>query len=565
MEDQGFSIQDLKGLLARRLHLVVATFLVLFLGSIVIAYSITSLYRSSGTIMIERPEVSTAFLPGTDQQTDQEQRVSRIFDAVMTRDNLATIVDRHALYTELRTDGEPASVVYELRSNFEMELMHAQDDPRMKYSGDVVGFQLSYYHPDPYVARDVTRDIIDLFAMSDRQRRQLAYLDTGAALAQEADNLREKVAQAEKELAEFKSRHPGALPEDRNYNRQIIERKARDLDGLDREIRSLQERKTLIQSQLTQTDPWVTAVGPDGQPLPATNERLSALQAEYLQMLGNYNVNHPDVVRVRREIESLSGGSGNPAFRQAIESELEAKRTELLDARNHYSADHPDIRNLERAVSALEQQLERMPIQAEAAPPPNNPSYINLQLQLDGVNTELYALREDRRLLQDETLELEQKMQVAPEVEREYLELTRDLGLARKQYEDIRSRQMSVERAGTLDEVELSERYVIARSPFATFVPAFPNRPLFIAIGLFLGLTFGLGAAIVAEALDGTIRSTRDIRMIMDMPPIAAVPIIATESDVAAAKKTKVRSIVGVVAAIVSVVIYVQLQRGGVI
>jgi uncharacterized protein involved in exopolysaccharide biosynthesis len=562
MSDEGFSLNELNGLVRRRSPIVVVTFLGFLLGSIVIAYSLTNLYRSSATIVVETPEVSDKFLPGTYQEVDREQRITRIYDEVMTRSNLAEIVERHGLYPDLRSNGTAESVVYELRRNVELDFMLAQDDPRVRYPGDVIGFQIAYYHPDNVKARDVAVDIVQLFQTANRQRRQGAYNETAAALTREADNLRDQVAMLEAELAEFKAKYPGALPEDRNYNRQIIERKARDLDGLDREIRSLQERKTLLQSQLAQTDMWVTTVGPDGQPLPASNERLRALQGEYLQMLGNYNVNHPDVVKVRREIESLTGGTSSPAFRQAIMSELESKRAELIDARVQYGPNHPDIRNLERSITALEQQIANMPVGDAEPPPPTNPVYINLQLQLEAVNTEIAALRFDRQSMQSDVGELEAKIQVAPEVEREYLELTRDLGLARKQYEDLRTRQMSVQRAGTLEEDELTERYVVTRSPSLAFTPAFPNRALFVIAGLFLGITFGLGAAIVAEALDGSIRSTRDIRMIMDMPPIAAIPSIATAQDIAKARTSRITYIASISATVIVVAIYVYIQRG---
>ena len=544
--------------------MVVITFLALTLGSVIVAYSLDNLYRSAATIVIEQPEVSDRFLPGTNIEVDREQRILRIYDEIMTRDNLAQIVSDHDLYTELRNNGAPESVVYELRRNVELEFLQAQDDPRIRFAGDVTGFVLSYYHSDNVKARDVTRDIVDLFQLGNRQRRQVAYDETTAALSREADNLRDQVAHSEAELAEFKAKHPGALPEDRDYNRQIIERKARDLDGLDREIRSLQERKTLLQSQLAQTDMWVTAVGPDGQPLPASNERLQTLQGEYLQMLGNKSVTHPDVQRARREIEALSGGVASPAFRQAVVSTLQLQRVELVEARIEYGPNYPDVQNLERAVAALEKQVAAMPIVMEEMPAPTNPVYINVQLQLDGVNTEIAALRQDRFGLQSEIMDIEAKVQVAPEVEREWLELTRDLGLARNQYEDIRTRQMSVQRAGVLEEEELSERYVVTRRPSLTYTPAFPNRSLFIIVGLFLGITFSIGAAIIAEALDGTIRSTRDIRIIMDMPPIAAIPAIATTEDVAKARSSRLMSFFAISVAITVVVAYALIQRGSI-
>lgn len=565
VQSEGYNIQDVTGLFRRRARLVGMIFLTVAMLGIVIAYSLNNLYRSSGTIVIERPEVSERFLPGTFQNPDREQRIARINDEVMTRDNLAAIVEKHNLYPEERAGRPASSVVSELRQNFEIELTLAQDDPRNKYPGEVQGFELSFYHPDPSIARNVARDIVNLFLEGNRARRQVAYDETAAALTREADGLRMQVSELEAELANFKTEHPGALPEDRAYNRQVAERKARDLDGLDREIRSLQERKTLLQSQLAQTDLWITAVGPDGTPLPASDDRLRSLQAEYLRLLGNYNSNHPDVVRIKREIESLTGGANSPVMRQAILAELTAKRAELVAARTQYGDNHPDVRNLERSISTLESQLDKTPEQASNTPPPNNPTYINLDLQLQGVNNELAALRLDRSQLQKDTVDLDKKVLIAPEVERKYLELTRDLGLARQQYEDTMSRLMAVQRAGILEEEELSERYVVTRMPSLTYTPAYPNRPLIIVIGLFLGVTFGIGGGLLAEALDGTVRGTRDINTIMGAPPIAAVPKIMTHTELVVARRHRLLAISGIVLSVIVVAAYVQLQRTGAI
>ena len=561
MQSDGYNLQDVTGLLRRRSRLVGIIFLTITLLGIIISYSLQNLYKSSGTIIIERPEVSERFLPGTFQNPDREQRIARINDEVMTRDNLAEIIDKHDLYAAERGSRSAASVVSKLRQNFELELIMAQDDPRSRYSGEVLGFQLSYYHPDTSLARNVTRDIVDLFIVGNRARRQEAYEETSKALTREADSLRIQVSALEGQLAEFKTRNPGALPEDRNYNRQVVERKARDLDGLDREIRSLQERKTLLQSQLAQTELWLTAVGPDGTPLPGSDDRLRNLQAEYLSLLGNYNSSHPDVLRAKREIESLTGGANSPAFRQAILAELTAKRAELIEARTQYGQNHPDVRSLERSIVTLEQQLEEAPDESGDMPPPNNPTYVNLDLQLKAVNNELAALRVDRTQLQQDTVDLDNRVLIAPEVERAYLELTRDLGLARKQYEDTMSRLMAVERAGLLEEEELSERYVVTRLPSLSYSPAYPNRPLIIVIAVFLGISFGIGGGLLTEAVDGTIRGTRDICTVMGAPPIAAIPKIQTASDISQMKRHRIITITTVAISIAAVAAYVQLQR----
>ncbi len=566
MQDEGYTVGEVTRLFRRRLKLIVATFVGISALSVVIAYSLQTLYRSTGTIVIEQPEVDDQFLPGTYQAADREQRIERINDEVMTRDNLAAIVEKYDLYPEKRKGGPPQSVVSELRENFELEVLVAEDDPRRKFVGQVTGFRISYYHPDPQTARNVAREIVDLFMEGNRKRRQEAYTGTAAALAREAEDIRVTVAALESQLADFKTQHPGALPEDRSYNRQIVERKERDLSDLDREIRSLQERKTLLQSQLAQTDPWVSSIGPDGEPLPASSDRLRQLQAEYLRLIGIYNPNHPDVERVRREIESLAGGIASPAFRQALQSEYTAKQIALADARNQYGPSHPDVQALERSLSALQRQIDDLPDEnSSSLPEPNNPTYVNLELQLEGVDKELRALQRDRRQLESETDELDEAIQVAPEVERRYLELTRDLNIARQQYEDTIARRIAVERAGGLYESNLAERYEVTRQPSLPFAPAFPNRPLIILIGLFLGISGGLGIGILAEVIDDSIRNTRDIRTIVGAPPIAAIPTIHTESETQAISRNRVLTAAAYGAIIILVAVYVQLQRSGVL
>jgi uncharacterized protein involved in exopolysaccharide biosynthesis len=373
------------------------------------------------------------------------------------------------------------------------------------------------------------------------------------------------VAELESQLADFKTENPGALPEDRNYNRQVVERKSRDLTELDREIRSLQERKTLLQSQLAQTNPWVTTIGPDGQPLPATSDRLQQLEAEYLRLIGIYNPNHPDVVRVHREIESLTGGTANPAFRQALEAEYTSKQIALADAERQYGPNHPDVLGLKRSIDALKRQIAAMPKGSPNLPKPNNPTYVNLELQLKSVDIELAALQSDRRELESETTELDQAIQIAPEVERRYLELFRDLEIARQQYEDTMERRLAIERAGALEASDIAERFVVTRAPTLPYDAAFPNRPLIIFIGVFLGITVGLGMGILAEVIDDSIRNTRDVRTIVGAPPIAAIPVIRTETESRAVVRSRRLTMIGVSLLLVLVATYVQLQISGAI
>jgi hypothetical protein len=124
---------------------------------------------------------------------------------------------------------------------------------------------------------------------------------------------------------------------------------------------------------------------------------------------------------------------------------------------------------------------------------------------------------------------------------------------------------MSVQRAGVLEEEELAERYVITHYPGLPYKPAFPNRPLFLVVSVFLGFTISLFAGILLEALDGTIRGTRDIKAILAMPPIAAIPQIYTVDDMKNMRASKIAYFASIGIVLVAVTIYVHLQSIGAI
>ena len=134
MQDEGYSVGDVTRLINRRRRLISVTSFVIIAISAIVAYSLETLYMSSGAIIIDQPEVADQFLPGTYQAPNREQRIARINDEVMTRENLASIVETHNLYPEERGSNEARSVVGELRENFELEMILAEDDPRNRYA-----------------------------------------------------------------------------------------------------------------------------------------------------------------------------------------------------------------------------------------------------------------------------------------------------------------------------------------------------------------------------------------------------------------------------------------------
>jgi uncharacterized protein involved in exopolysaccharide biosynthesis len=287
--------------------------------------------------------------------------------------------------------------------------------------------------------------------------------------------------------------------------------------------------------------------------------RIRDLREKYHELLGIWEPDHPEVRRVRRQLEALDGAGSHLFERQMLELALRGELEKL--AASHYGPDHPERLAAERRVQALRQELERLPAESEEPTEPTNPDYVSLQLQLGAARTELRARQEVRKTLEAEIADLEASLDIAPRVKQELQGILREIDLLT---EEVKSAKKELEKAKTRIGTDPWETWTVT-NPQMISVPAFPNRSLYVVLGAFIGLTLGIGAGLITEAVDGTVRGTRDLRSVMQMPPISAIPVIKTAGD---KRRDRVRlaAVTGMVLVAVGAVgAYVHFQINGVI
>ena len=221
-----------------------------------------------------------------------------------------------------------------------------------------------------------------------------------------------------------RTKNAGALPELAESNLQMLDRAGRDLDAVEQEIRTLRERQQLYTSELALLSPSATVLNDQGAPVLSPYDRLKVLQREYLQLSSIYSADHPDVQQIRRELEALGESTGLPAFdRATLESELQAREDQLAAARDRYAPDHPDVMRLERAVEAARQALA-------AAPRTRRRGACRRRPTTRPISSARCSCARRRSICRPRssgatscaraTTELEKRLQVTPEVEREY-------------------------------------------------------------------------------------------------------------------------------------------------
>lgn len=71
----------------------------------------------------------------------------------------------------------------------------------------------------------------------------------------------------------------------------------------------------------------------------------------------------------------------------------------------------------------------------------------------------------------------------------------------------------------------------ISSPPALTPGPIFPDKPLAIALGMFIGLAIGLAAAVIRDRMDDTIKTEREITETYGLPVLASIPLDSSVPD----------------------------------
>ena len=145
-----------------------------------------------------------------------------------------------------------------------------------------------------------------------------------------------------------------------------------------------------------------------------------------------------------------------------------------------------------------------------------------------------------------------------PQVEREYRVLLRDYTNKVSRYQQTKEKQMRADVAEQLESESKGERFTLIEPAALPEKPISPNRPAIIFLGCILAIGSGLGFALAADAISGTVRGSRSIQRSLGALPLAIIPYEMNLQDSAKTKRIKKRIVLLFIAIIVSVLIFIH-------
>lgn len=561
-DDSGTFADYLDALRRRRGVAIKLALAILVTGGLGI-YFWPNTYQSTATILIEDPEVPPGLVPTT-VTTFAARQVQYINQRVMTRTNMAQIIEKFDLYAEERKYLPTLLLVEDVQQSVSIGVVDAQiAGPGGQEVKSMIAFSVGFEHEDPSTARQVANEIVSLYLAENVRARTEQTAETSQFMQAEVDRLDGEVREIESEIAKLKQENEGRLPEQSAMNFSFIQRVESEIAEIDRQLDSQNDTKIILQAQLAQLDPMDTMIMPDGTAVMGPADQLRSKQTVLAMLEGKYTPDHPDVVRIKREIAALQREVGDAELADTTAA-LSAARSELAKARERYSADHPEVVQLQRQVAALEASDDaagagERPRMGRDGTEPDNPAYLAVQAELARLDAQRDSLIAERQQLNSKLARYEDNLLAGSDVERQLSAMLRKLSTANETYRAARERLFMAKMGQSLETQSKGERFSLVEPPDLPLVPSSPNRPALLAMLFLLTLAAGFGWPQVAESMDSSINSARAVERVQGFPPIAEIPVIETATDRSHRRKIQVASLVVVPVAIAIVALGVHL------
>jgi polysaccharide chain length determinant protein (PEP-CTERM system associated) len=473
-----FAPGDYRDLLRRRWKYPALIFPTSILIATFIAFYIPVSYRASGTIMLLPSSIPTDMVSSTVRRLEDvpystaQQELELVREKVMTADKLRELVRELDPYPGQPNLGLEAKAE-RVAENTSVERV---DPITLKPLDESTAFSVYYDNPHPKIAAAVAAKLVNLYLTYNRETRTEQAAAAYEFLQSQAKTLEASMIEEEQKLAQFKGNYGNSLPEMRAHNLSEIDRAQHDLDEAQREILVAEEKESQLQLQLNGLSPSMTAAVSDWR------AQLAKLRSDLAEAELKYTPAHPEVKRLRRAIDEMTS----------------------------------------KGAASLQ----------TGAQAPDNPEYLAVKSQLDGVRRSLATLRAGEGHARNAIATYEKGLSTEPNVEREFTQLQREYDNSRSRYEDVQTKMKNAALARSMEAQDRGERFALLHAPTPPKRPFYPNRLGIILLGVVLGLGLAFGCVTIVDATDPTVRGTADLQELTGAAALGVVPTLLNPIDV---------------------------------
>jgi polysaccharide chain length determinant protein (PEP-CTERM system associated) len=349
-------------------------------------------------------------------------------------------------------------------------------------------FSVTYQDGDPERAMQVVTTLVNTFIEERLSMKRDEAFSSVDFIKEQLNVYMKKLETSEEALSKFKQAHLGEMPGAQNATLIQLERMRDNLAQTNIAMQEALGRKRLIERQLSGEQPMVVSMKTGAAA--SVEQKIQILEFQLGQLLGNYTEKHPDVIRIRTEIQRLRE-QGDQAEPEVFSPTGAAGEVTTL-----------------------------------------NPLHQKLKEGLNNIDIAIGTMSNKKGILELKIAQYERKALSIPDQEKELVALQRDYNVNNNiynmlllKYEESRiSRQLEFSQGGT--------RFQVLEPAVLPLRPIKPDILQFLGAALVLGCATGAGLVFMREYLDTSTKGVRETEEVYNFPVLAAIPVITTEKEI---------------------------------
>jgi protein tyrosine kinase modulator len=434
-------------------------------------------YTSETLVLVDQPTVPTEFVKPV-VTDDLNHRLASMQEQILSRTRLQPIIEKFGLYAEERQRKSIDDLVEKLRTAVTVTPMEPMPGTQ---NHSLPGFYVNVTFNNPQTAQQICTEITSMFMQQNTREREQQAVQTTSFLSEQLEEAKGKLDDQDRRLAAFKRQYLGSLPEEELTNLNLLSGMNSQLEANVQALSRAQQDKTFNESLLSQQEANAKIFVPGGQnSFETPDQQLNALEDQLAGLEARYTPEHPDVVKLKNEIEEFKRRMAAP---KEEPGHIAVPKTDSLQV----------------------QQLRA-------------------KLRQDDLN--IADLTKRQAQIQDQITRLQGRLQASPVVEQQLKEITRSYQTAQDFYNDLLKKRQQSEMASDLEHQQESEQFRVLDPPSLPDSPSFPKRRYFAGGGLGGGLALALAIMYLIALLDKSMHTERDVEACLNLPVLTTVPLL---------------------------------------
>lgn len=491
----------------------------LFIAPVIIAMSTllsysseVDLFRSSAIVTFDYGNESLADPRGG--QAAFEQTKTRLVRSLLIGDPLRSIVRKVWPGTDAKIDP--------LRFNQHMQHLRGPGGIELEFKRESPqALTVGYTSRDPHEAFDVVKATVDTLLSLNEEDTKKRIETSVSFLTKERESQKDKLSELEQQILKLRSGLPDSIL--RKYDQeQVLRQTFPSLIGSSSEGTSLRNDEILSELKLT----------------------LSVLQKEYDRLNESLEAK-PESLSADPEL--FVNVDNDPTLERY--SKLIGEKEQLLNAMifKGLREAHPQRKSLQAEIDSIKALREKR-IEELASTPNTATSEViqqkraqKIRLKMDEKKQQIDTLNDKIHLLeavQEESRKdqgnFDDRLNALSQQTAKLAQLESEKALAIDSYNQITKRLQSSEREGRVEEENIGLKIHVVEPP------RIPKSPLPLAhvplllMGFCLSAAGGVALALLAESLDSTVYTAKELQKIVSTPILGAIDAMVTRDEIRA-------------------------------